>query len=144
VTKARQRANKANAQKSTGPRTAEGKARSSQNAARHGLSQFARLATVDDHAEEAQDLVSQFREAGVNGEAAALAAQAQIGLQRIAAYKRALLEEAQDRRLDSAPPQERILHLDGALADIAKALQSLDDVERRLFTLRRKALAQRQ
>ena len=36
-TAAQQRANKENAKHSTGPRTAEGKQRSSQNALKHGL-----------------------------------------------------------------------------------------------------------
>ncbi len=44
-------ANRANAQKSTGPRTAEGKARSAQNATRHGLASQ-RLIVRDDEREE--------------------------------------------------------------------------------------------
>ena len=37
TTEAKRAANRANAQKSTGPRSSEGKARASQNATRHGL-----------------------------------------------------------------------------------------------------------
>lgn len=147
MSEARRRSNLANASKSTGPRSAEGKARSSRNALRHGLSQLVRSVVDGPTPEEVLDLARQFREAGVEWEAAALAARAQIGLQRLAAHKRALLEQAQCNRVSGLPatasPPERTAHIDRAMADIAKALCGLDDVERRLFALRRKALARR-
>ena len=58
---ARLAANAANAQHSTGPRTPEGKARSSQNATRHGLTST-RLIIQDDEREEFEELESSLRE----------------------------------------------------------------------------------
>jgi hypothetical protein len=54
-------ANAANAQHSTGPRTPEGKERSSQNATRHGLTST-RLIVQDDEREEFEELQSSLRE----------------------------------------------------------------------------------
>ena len=54
-------ANAANAQHSTGPRSPEGKARSSQNATRHGLTS-ARLIVRDDEREEFDELQSSLLE----------------------------------------------------------------------------------
>ena len=70
---ARRVANRANAQKSTGPRSREGKARSSQNATRHGLTR----SSADDPAAQGR-LAGQA--ASLAGEAAspALLAQAQL------------------------------------------------------------------
>jgi hypothetical protein len=58
---ARLAANAANAQHSTGPRTPEGKERSSQNATRHGLTST-RLIVHDDEREEFEELQSCLRE----------------------------------------------------------------------------------
>ena len=66
-TTARNLANQANSQLSTGPRTAEGKSRSSQNACKHGLTSK-RLVIRDDEREEFQifldNLIAEIQPAG--------------------------------------------------------------------------------
>jgi hypothetical protein len=57
---ARQTANLANARLSTGPRTADGKARSSQNSRKHGLT-AAQLVIAAEDREEFEDLLAQFQ-----------------------------------------------------------------------------------
>lgn len=58
---ARQAANVANAQLSTGPRTAEGKARSAQNARKHGLTAADLVIGPEDHA-EFDEMLAEFRD----------------------------------------------------------------------------------
>jgi hypothetical protein len=58
---ARQSANAANAQLSTGPRTPEGKARSSQNARKHGLTAADLVIGPEDRA-EFDEMLAEFRE----------------------------------------------------------------------------------
>ena len=70
TSEAKRAANRANAQKSTGPRSREGKARSSQNATRHGLTKTA----VNDPA--AQDRMAALA-AALAGEGASPARQIQ-------------------------------------------------------------------
>ncbi len=55
TTEARRTANRQNAQQSTGPRTAAGKARSSQNAFRHGAYSQPRLRVLEEFGEESED-----------------------------------------------------------------------------------------
>ena len=78
TSEAKRAANRANAQKSTGPRSREGKARSSQNATRHGLAKSA-----------ANDPIAQDRMAAL---AAALAGE---GASSACAPRRRLVAEAQ-------------------------------------------------
>src|ERR1035438_3026608 len=64
---ARQTANAANAHLSTGPRTAEGKARSSQNARKHGLTAAQVVIAAEDREEFEEfllDLQAEIRPAG--------------------------------------------------------------------------------
>src|SRR5215831_582553 len=86
-------ANRANASRSTGPRTPDGKARSSQNACKHGFASadFAvvRLEDVDDIAKLLEDLVSTWQP--VNP-------QEQFALERMAVAQQALIRAA---RLES-------------------------------------------
>ena len=148
VSETRRGSNRQNAKRSTGPRTVEGKARSSRNALNHGLSQLARLPSIDGPvAAEVEHLVIRFREAGIEPAAAVVAARAQAAIRRIGRYRLALLEAAQADRLRSPPARATPPAQQGAAslapADIAQKLLRLDDVERRVFALRRKALARR-
>jgi hypothetical protein len=85
-------ANRANARRSTGPRTAAGRARSSRNATRHGLSVSAladpRLSN------EVLALAHAIAAAGGSFEAAVVAAEATFALRRIRDHRHHLLASA--------------------------------------------------
>lgn len=148
MSEAKRGANRRNAERSTGPRTVEGKARSSQNALRHGVSYLARQPDIDGPTPAAvEQLAIRFREAGVEPAAALVAAHAQIAIQRIGRHRLGLLQAAQADRLGSPADRATMGLIEGtaslALADVAQKLLRLNDVERRIFALRRKALARR-
>jgi hypothetical protein len=87
--------NRANARASTGPKTAEGRARSARNARRHGLS----LPVLSDPvcSQEADELAHQIAGANANAEIQELArriAEAQIDLRRVRRMRQALLSSA--------------------------------------------------
>lgn len=151
ISDARRGANRRNAARSTGPRTAEGKARSSQNALRHGASSVVRHPEIDGPTlAEVEPLAIRFREAGVEPAAAVVAARAQIALQRIGNHRLAIIQAAQAAQAErlgppADPATKSMSEVAGSLAltDVAQKLLRLNDVERRIFALRRKALARR-
>jgi hypothetical protein len=94
-------ANRANAQRSTGPRTAAGRAKSSRNAYRHGLSVPMQ---PDPQAVEAMALAIAGETAGeAELRAARALAEAQFELKRIRATRLAALPTDLDRKLDPQP-----------------------------------------
>ena len=115
-------ANRANAQRSTGPRTPEGKARSARNARKHGFtaSSFSvvRLEELDEIARLKDDLVALYQP--VNSQelfAVERIALAQAALLRIARLEAGLFTAALDEAL-SARDQPLILMDDALTADI--------------------------
>jgi hypothetical protein len=140
-------ANRANARKSTGPRTAAGKARSSRNACRHG---FAREGWADDALRDAAWVREVNRLAGaiLRGDAgparrdcAFAVAAAQHDLNLIRRSRRALEQQAGfaqtvgDREL--ADPAKQDVIEPALLARIA----ALDRYERRALARRQRAIA---
>ena len=83
----KQAANRRNAKRSTGPRTARGKARSKRNALKHGLAVSALDAFA---AREVRDLAARFAAEGFVAEALPLA-EASYDLRRIRAIRDALV-----------------------------------------------------
>ena len=120
-------ANRANAKRSTGPKTAAGRARSSRNAYRHGLSGGMPL---EDPALQAQvNLIAEALIAGQtssmeNSIAAAEFAEAQVKLLEIRKLRQAMLTDLQSRDLQ----------------DFSR-LAALDRYERLAHTRRRRASA---
>lgn len=134
-------ANRRNAQASTGPRTTEGKARSGQNAQRHGLT--ARKANLydSDEIERLADLIA--AEAGADPmilEAARAVAETQTHLRRVQAVKSALIQNsvltARAQANENDPPDP------GIWADLLKRLERLERYERRAFSRRKTAIRQ--
>jgi hypothetical protein len=134
-------ANRRNAQSSTGPRTANGKARSRSNARRHGLSiaigateevrclAAALVASAPPHARSAQ-----------LSEAALVVAEAAFDLQRVNAAKRAVMATV-ERELESkkavagaAPSASADVVLARAYCRALPLLQRLDRYGRRAFS----------
>ena len=89
------RANRANAKKSTGPKTAAGKINAARNAMRHGLSLS--VGAVPIFAPDVEALAQLIAEGSADPEALALArqiAEAQIDLRRVRAHQLRLIETA--------------------------------------------------
>jgi hypothetical protein len=129
---ARIAANRANARKSTGPKTAAGKARVSRNARRHGLSRPLFCGGVFTPHVEA--LAREIAGENACGERLALAcniAAAQLDLARIRIAKRDLQDAANFGSTDAQHPCDW-----SALS----RLERLDRYEQRVFTRRRKAI----
>jgi hypothetical protein len=119
------RANRENAMKSTGPKTATGRARSSRNAFRHGLSG---LLALNAETTEKADLIRQMlvseQTAAMQGVAAFEMAAAQLDLSRIRSVRK-----------------EMMAHLDLVPGDLThlRRLAALDRYEARALARRSRA-----
>jgi hypothetical protein len=138
ATTAQQKANRANAKLSTGPRTAAGRAAASQNALKHGLSS------------------SNLSDAGARSEIEALArhifgendltllplahdaATAQFQLNRVRATRHAIMLEAYKMAEDASKSRRAVLAI--AFGEVAGTLDRLDRYERRAISKRKFAI----
>jgi hypothetical protein len=119
-------ANRRNAKKSSGPRSADGKARSRRNALRHGLSIASRA--IPAFEQDVMLLARALSPAGEDiGDGALIAADAEIDILRIRKYRAALIEESRGQA--SSPS-----------FNLADKLDTLERYERRAFARRNKAL----
>ena len=129
---ARIAANRANARKSTGPKTASGKARVSRNARRHGLSSPKACAGL--YTPQVEALAREIAGQDTAGERLALAgniAAAQLDLARIRIAKRDLQDAANFGSTDAQHPCDW---------SVLPQLERLDRYEQRVFTRRRRAI----
>ena len=140
VSQARAEANRANAKRSTGPRTAEGKARVSKNAWRHGLS--AAQSEAGNVPAEVLGLAGRLCGHAQAGFAGLNAAECELNLVRIRMIKYHLLEAAA-KRLDAETKQDQSLGPDEliarALIECAAEMLKLDGYERKARSRRKKA-----
>ncbi len=140
MSQSRAEANRANARRSTGPRTAQGKARASKNALRHGLN----AAAPEDAGDTAEVLRLAARLAGRAqvSLAARNAAEAELHLARVRLIKQRILEDA-IRRIETESEQDQTLGPDvvmaRALTDSAAELLVLDGYERKARSRRKTA-----
>src|ERR1700722_12519321 len=127
-------ANRRNAARSTGPRTAEGKTRSSRNAFQHGLS--LPLPIDDGLAAQIEELAEQYLTmTGCSREAARLAATEQVGLLRIQQARVAAINSSIQEGSSGTGVSligERGVSL--AIADTLPTLVAFDRYERRALS----------
>ncbi|KAB1072381.1 hypothetical protein [Methylobacterium soli] len=131
-------ANRRNARASTGPRTAEGKARSAQNARRHGLAAAASDPQAEIEAEHlAALLAGDLASDPAILEAARAVAEAQSHLQRVRAVKIALMRDADS---PESPTSAETLSTPLAPSELLQGLERLARYERRALSLRKSAV----
>jgi hypothetical protein len=140
VSQARAKANRANAKRSTGPRTVEGKARVSKNALRHGLS--AAQPDADSVPAEVLGLAGRLCGRAQAGFAGLNAAESELNLVRIRRIKQRVLE-AVVNRIETKAEQNQSLDPDDvmarALIECTNELLKLDGYERKARSRRKKA-----
>jgi hypothetical protein len=140
TSEAKAAANRRNAKRSTGPRTAAGKARASRNAFRHGMSipMSTDLMNVLEVSEYFRLLMSDFD--GADREQAVRAAEGQAELLRVRRIKTELInrEAMRCRERDTSSSIEECVAT--AFDCKAKILESLDRYERRALSKRRRSL----
>lgn len=137
-------ANRANAQASSGPKTAEGKARVAKNALRHGLSKL--IATDPALSKEAEILAQAIAGTTDNPrilQAARTAADAQIDVARVRQARHQLLSlQIEQSRLEETSSEGRSPEdlLTAALRESATSLTRMDRYERRALSRRKFAI----
>jgi hypothetical protein len=144
------KANRINARSSTGPKSAIGRRRASQNARRHGLNIPVHLDPV--LAQEVQILAMQLRQGLENPglfEAAYAIAEAEIDLKRIRKFKRGLLHRLNRRRHPTDRGGRRIGSNSAFIAEesfeaddsaVLEQMTRIDRYERRALARRRSAI----
>jgi hypothetical protein len=133
------RANRRNAQASTGPRTAAGKARSGQNARKHGLSAVDPNPEADAEIGRLAVLIAgeHVSHAGVL-EAARAVAEAQLQLQRVKTFKIALLRSGASAQGQETEPEGR--PLTEIPLQLCQQLEGIERYERRALSRRKFAV----
>ncbi len=133
------RANRVNAKASTGPRTRAGKARSGQNARKHGLSATSLNPEVDAEVARLVELImAEYGSDEIMRAAARSLAEAQVQVRRVRAYKVALLSNGVSAcRADGESSLDRS---SGIPPDVVKIFEGLERYEKRAFSRRKSAL----
>jgi hypothetical protein len=127
-------ANRRNAESSAGPLTAAGKARSSQNALRHGLSRRGAVSPdcAADILEFALQLVGEAA-SPIERDLARAAAEAQLNLRHVNAERQRLLESLIS---ETSSPAKRVRNIDQSLQAIVRLVR----YESKAQALRKRAL----
>jgi hypothetical protein len=134
---AKRAANRRNALRSTGPRSAAAKARTRYNAWRHGLAASHDVSMVSRLQELARQIAGGTHPAEL--EAAQIAAHAQLEIERVHKLRLDMIERAvRGLQADASLDEEERLAL--AFLDSAKSLSALDRYERRAQSRRNRAL----
>jgi hypothetical protein len=152
TSQARTTANKSNAARSTGPRTARGKARSKRNAIKHGLSVYVRCdPTAATAIERLAHAIAGKGASPVRLQRAADLAEAEMELRRLRDYKLALIAAEADRKNtattigndDAQDQQDRVINPAESVQAYMRALpilSKLERYERRALSRHRRAL----
>jgi hypothetical protein len=136
---AKKAANRRNAQKSTGPRSTAGKARTRYNALQHGLSIPAALdAVAADRVEELRLALDQVSTGYGEYDFAKLAAEAQVDIERVRLAKAAIVNKAAQRQSSTDLPLTE--QAASGFASQTKNLARLERYERRALSLRKRWL----
>ncbi|MCJ2136635.1 hypothetical protein MKK69_21735 [Methylobacterium sp. J-026] len=130
------RANRRNAQASTGPRTSAGKARSGQNARKHGLSAVDLNPAAEAEVERLTVLIAgEHVSDAVILDSARSVAEAQVQLQRVRAFKISLLRsEASVRGWGAEPNNRSPIEIP---LELLLQLEGLERYERRALSRRK-------